>query len=312
MRITRDNIYNQFVPGIEPRACCPSGERVTFETLDALFGMGREIFFQAGKYPAGFSHVRANPGTGPLWVEGALPGDVLEVLIHDIRCEGKGFFILPNSGPAGPGTIGGREFVEFEALESGELLEVRSGRRFPASPMIGVIGTASIGERPWFTTECGDHGGNMDNNAICAGACVYLPVFTEGGLLGIGDVHAAMGDGEVFGQGVEICAEVDVTVTVRKDMNIKRPFVLTDNAVSAAAAALTMEEASRLCVEDMRVILENHYGLTSLDAAMAIALFGDLKVCQIVNAQKSMRMELPLKKLSRFFREPVQCCENAI
>ena len=300
MVIPKNHTYNQFVPGIPPRAFCLSGDFVTFETQDALFGIGREAFFHADKYPPGFVNVRANPITGPLWINEAMPGDVLEVKIHDIRCIGRGFFAIPNDGAAGHNTIDGREFIEFEMSNSKELIEVKSGRCFEANPMIGVIGLASKGEKPCFSTECGDYGGNMDNNALRPRAAVYLPVNVNGALLGMGDVHAAMGDGEVFGQGVEISAEIDVTVTVFKNINIKRPFVLYDDTVSVMAAADSMEAASHLCVADMRHILTERYGLTPIDAAMAIALYGDMKVCQIVNAQKSMRMELPLNKLKLF------------
>ena len=300
MRITKDSIYNQFVPDIEPGAFCQSGQQVTFETVDALFGMSREIFFCADKYPLSFTHVRANPITGPLYVEGAKPGNVLEVKIYGIKCIGKGYFVVPNRGTPNSCTVNGQEYVEFEMLESGEMLEISTGRRFPASPMIGVIGTASKDGRPWFATETGNHGGNMDNNIVRPGATIFLPVFVEGGLLGIGDVHSAMGDGEVFGQGVEICAEADVMVTVRKDITINRPFIMTDTVISSVASADNMEEASRLCVEDMRYILEAHYNMTPSDAAMAIALYGDLKVCQIVNSQKTMRLELEFNSLALF------------
>ena len=300
MRITRDKTYNQFVPGIERQAACKSGDRVVFEVRDALFGMGRETFFQADAWPVGFSQVRANPCTGPLFVEGALPGDALEVKIHSVKCVGNGFFVVPNSGDAGPNTINKREYVEFETLDSGDLLEVNGKRVFSARPMIGVVGTATKGSKPWFATDAGDHGGNMDNNAIQAGAAVYLPVFIEGGYLGMGDVHAAMGDGEAFGQGVEIAADIEATITVVKDMNIKRPFVLTDDTLSVMAAADTMESACRLCVDDMSGLLAARYGLSPLDAAMAIALYGDLKVCQIVNAQKTMRMEMAIRRIEQF------------
>ena len=300
MRITNESIYNQFTPDIKPQAFCESGQQITFETVDALFGMSREIFFCADKFPKGFTNERANPATGPLYIEGAKPGDVIEVKINRIKCIGKGYFVVPNRGTPNANTVNGREYIEIEMLESGEMLELSTGRRFPARPMIGVIGTASNDGRPWFATETGSHGGNMDNNIVRSEATILFPVFVEGGLLGIGDVHAAMGDGEVFGQGVEVCAEVDVTVTVRKDIRINRPFIMYDTFISSVASADSMEEASRLCIEDMRDVLETIYKMTPSDAAMAIALYGDLKVCQIVNSQKTMRLELELKSLALF------------
>ena len=296
MRIKRDKIYHNFVPGVEPVAKCVSGTQVIFETQDALFGMGKEEFFNGDNYPENYFHRNANPTTGPLWIESAMPGDTLEIEIHRISCLGKGFFVVPNGGFGGPNTKNGREYVEFQMDESGGLHEIGSERCFPAYPMIGVIGTASKGDKNWFSTECGDHGGNMDNNAVREGATVFLPVFVEGALLGMGDIHAAMGDGEVFGQGVEIEADIEVTVKLHKNMEINRPYTRFGNILSAMAAADTLDEAARLCVEDMKTLLESIYLLSSLDAAMVIALYGNLKVCQMVNAQKSMRMEIDLEK----------------
>ena len=303
MRITRDKVYHNFVSRVEPVARCVPGTRVIFETQDALFGMSKEEFFNGDDYPKNFFHGKANPATGPLWIEGAMPGDTLEVEIHRISCVGNGFFVVPNRGSSGSNTKNGREYVEFQIEEPGVLREITSRRCFPADPMIGVIGTASKEDKDWFSTECGDHGGNMDNNAVRAGATVFLPVFSEGGLLGMGDVHAAMGDGEVFGQGVEIKADIEVTVKLHKNMNINRPYTRFGNLLSVMAAADTLEEAARLCVEDMRTILESLYFLSSLDAAMLIALYGDLRVCQMVNAQKSMRMEIDMGKAGFAIKE---------
>jgi amidase len=294
MRITRDKTYNQFVLGVEPCAKISSGDRLTVETLDALFGKSVEA--RDGKIASGYIFAHANPATGPIYVNGAMPGDTLEVEIHDIKLVGSGFLNIPNSGTPNDNTYNGKDYVEVEVLPDGNLRVLYNNKIFPARPMIGVIGTAASSESFsgyfGFSVETGDHGGNMDNNAIIAGVKVYLPVFVEGALLGIGDIHGVMGDGEVFGQGVEICADVDITVTVKKDMKINRPLVISDESVSTAASADTMEKATELAISDMRFILETHDGLTPVDAALAIAFYGNLRVCQIVNPQKSMRMEV--------------------
>ena len=292
MRITRDKIYNQFVAGIEPCASISSGQRLIVETLDALFG--KSIDDRDGKLPKGYTKTHANPATGPIYVEGAMPGDTLEIEIHDIKLIGKGFLNIPNGGAPTDNTYNGRDYVEVEVLSDGKLHVLYNDKIFSARPMIGVIGTAASKDSPgnWFSVETGDHGGNIDNNAITAGIKLYLPVFVEGALLGLGDIHGLMGDGEVFGQGVEICADVDITVNLKKDMKINRPLVISDEFISTAASADTMEEASELAISDMRYILETYYNMTPVDAALAIAFYGNLRVCQIVNPQKSMRMEI--------------------
>jgi amidase len=298
MRITRDKIYNQFLPEITPCATVSSGDRLTLETLDALFG--RSADDRDGKLEREYVNSHANPATGPIYVKGAVPGDTLEIEIHDIKLVGRGFLNVPNSGAPTANTYNGREYIEVDALPGGRLCVLYNNKIFPARPMIGVIGVAACQRGRWFTTEAGDHGGNMDNNAVTAGAKVYLPVFSEGALFGIGDIHGIMGDGEVFGQGVEICADVDITVTVIKDMKIKRPLVVSKDFISTAASAETMEKAGDLAISDMRYILEAYHGLRAAEAALAIALYGDLRVCQIVNAQKTMRMEIKKDVIDMF------------
>lgn len=300
MRITRDKIYNQFVLGVEPCISINSGDRLVVETLDALFG--KSIENRDGKLAGGYVHTHANPATGPIYVNGAVAEDTLEIEIHDIKLVGKGFLNVPNGGTPTANTYNGYEYVEVEALSDGKLRVLYNNKVFPARPMIGVIGTAASPKTygGHFSVEIGNHGGNMDNNAITAGVKVYLPVFVEGALLGIGDIHAVMGDGEVFGQGVEICADIDITVRVRKDMKINRPLVISDEFISTTASADTMETAGELAISDMRYILETYHGLSSVDAALAIAFYGNLRVCQVVNPQKSMRMEIRKDMLNLF------------
>ena len=299
MTITRDKIYNRFLPEILPCAEISPGDRLTLETLDALFG--RSVDDRDGKLERDYVTSHANPATGPIYVKGAMPKDTLEIEIHDIRLVGKGFLNIPNSGAPAANTYNKRDYIEAEALPDGNLRIVHNGKILPAKPMIGVIGVAAYAKNSGgnLTVEAGDHGGNMDNNAITAGAAVYLPVFVEGALLGIGDIHGIMGDGEVFGQGVEICADVDITVRVNKAMKINRPLVISKEIISTAASAETMEKASDLAISDMRYILETYHGLSPADAALAIALYGDLRVCQIVNPQKTMRMEIKKEVIAR-------------
>jgi amidase len=99
-----------------------------------------------------------------------------------------------------------------------------------------------------------------------------------------------MGDGEIFDQGMEMCADVDITVKVRKDMKISRPLVISDDIISTTATAATIEEASALAVSDMRYILETYYNMSHVDAGLIIGFYGDLRVCQLIN--KTMRMEI--------------------
>ena len=298
MRINRGRVFNQFIKSVPPCAVIESGARLTVETQDALFGCAEAV--RDGRIAHEECRTRANPATGPLYIKDARPGDVLEVRIHEIRLVGKGVLNVPNTGTPTAHTYNGYEYIEAEALVGGCLRVLASGKAVPAFPMIGVIGTAADADAGHYAVEAGDYGGNMDNPAIRAGAVVYLPVFVAGGLLGLGDVHGVMGEGEVFGQGLEMASEVDITVVLRKDMCIKRPLVETSECLSAAASAETMEQASDWAVRDMLDILQDMHGLTPAQAAAAIAFYGDLRVCQVVNAQKTMRMEIRKKYIPLF------------
>jgi len=295
MRITRDSekVYYDFLSGIEPRISISSGDRLTVETFDAAGGMFLE----------GWVYVRPNPATGPIYINGAMPGDTLEVEIHDIKLVGTGYMHIPHAkdGISTKFTRNGHEFIKAEATLGGKLRVLNNdGKILPANPMIGVIGVAASPDSGNYpSTGAGDYGGNMDNSAIKAGVKVYLPVFVEGALLGIGDIHGAMGDGEIFDQGMEMCADVDITVSVRKDMKINRPLVISDDIISTTATAATIEEASALAVSDMRYILQTYYNLSHVDAGLMIGFYGDLRVCTLVG-NKTMRMEIKKIILSEF------------
>ena len=295
MRITRNSekVYYQFLPNSEPRISISSGDRVTVETFDAAGGM----------FMDGWVYVRPNPVTGPVYVNGAMPGDTLEVEIHAIKLVGTGYMHIPNTkdGISTNFTKNGHEFIKAEATPDGNLRVLNNdGKILPANPMIGVIGVAvasgSAGE--YYSTGAGDYGGNMDNSGIKAGVKVYMPVFIEGALLGIGDVHGAMGDGEIFDQGMEMCADVDITVRVRKDMKVNRPLVISDDIISTTATAATVEEASALAVSDMRYILETQYNLSHVDAGLVVGFYGNLRVCELAN--KTMRLEIKQDILREF------------
>ncbi|MCL2361079.1 MAG: acetamidase/formamidase family protein [Defluviitaleaceae bacterium] len=293
MRIKRerDKNYYSFRSEIVPNYSIKSGDRLIVETFDAAGGMFME----------GWEYVRPNPVSGPFYVKGAMPGDTLEIEVHDIKLVGTGYMHIPNPGEPTKYTRNGHEFVKAEAMPDGNLRVINNdGLLLPSSPMVGVIGVAVPPdlEGDFYSTDAGNHGGNMDNMLIKPGAKVYLPVYNEGALLGIGDAHGIMGDGEIFDQGMEMCADIDITVTVRKDMKISRPLVISEDIIATTATAETVEEACNLTVSDMRYILETYYGLSHVDAGLVIGFYGNLRICQIVN--KTMRMEIPREAIKRF------------
>lgn len=157
--------------------------------------------------------------------------------------------------------------------------------------MVGVIGTAPKDEAVNTGTP-GDHGGNLDTTLIAEGATLYLPVNVEGALLAMGDCHAAMGDGEVMGSGVEIPADITVTVDVLKDADLPLPFVENDNVVATLASNESMEEATKQALLNMSTFIQSKTKLNANQAGMLLSAAGNVKTGQIVNPKYTMRVEL--------------------
>ena len=139
--------------------------------------------------------------------------------------------------------------------------------------MIGVIGVAPAGA-PVPCGSPGAHGGNMDTSLIGEGAVVYLPVAAPGALLAAGDLHAAMGDGEICGTGVEVAGSVTLRVDVRRDLELVNPVVETAEVVATIASAETLDEAADLATRDMADLLMRGSASPSRDATMLMSAAG--------------------------------------
>ncbi len=285
LRISKNNHIHRMSAQNKPCATIQSGERIVLETWDALEGRSREYF--DNKTPHSEVFPNANPATGPVYVEGAQPGDALEVEIHNIILQDEGYLTL--SGDFISDGAGSEDVYAAVKVRNGMLHY--NGMSLPAQPMIGVIGTASL-EDMWCQ-ETGDHGGNMDCSIIGVGSRVLLPVYVEGGLLSAGDVHAAMGDGEVLYQGVEIGADIEMTVRVIKKSGIIRPVVINSSVVACIASDKDINLACHKAITDMKRYLVCNEGIDSENAVFLTGLYGNLRFCQVANPQKTVRMEIP-------------------
>lgn len=127
---------------------------------------------------------------------------------------------------------------------------------------------------------------------IKEGVSLYLPVNVEGGLLAMGDLHAAMGDGEVMGAGLEIAGEVTVEVEVLKDFDFKLPLIETEDKWMTLGSRKTMEESSDLAINNMVDLIVKKTDFNVHQAGMLLSIAGDLRVCQIVDPNMTMRMEI--------------------
>ena len=145
------------------------------------------------------------------------------------------------------------------------------GISFPVEPMIGVLGVSPSGGE----VSCelpGDHGGNMDTNEIKEGSKVYLPIYIEGGLFAIGDLHAAMGDGELSGMAIEIGGRVELSMAKVDAKGVMMPIVETKDEYLIISSEKQFEEASKKGIHYATKLLQNHLKLRFEDAYRLLAL----------------------------------------
>jgi amidase len=166
--------------------------------------------------------------------------------------------------------------------------------RLPANPMIGVIGVAPA-EGTICNSTPGPHGGNLDTIDVRAGCRVCLKAQVPGALVGLGDVHACQGDGEVAGQGIEIAADVVLKIDVEPDpLPTENPYTILGDRLSAIASAETFEECIHAAVDDMVRIVSAKMGMDAAEARRLISLTGDVRISQIVNPLMTARVVMPI------------------
>jgi amidase len=286
LRISRSNKIPTFSSEHPPVAHCQNGDTVIFETNDCFDGAVSPDGVRDWEGKAQGKYM-GNHATGPLYVEGAMPGDALCVEILDIQTRGWGAMGC-GFGEAGFLNIPGEYETRAFNFEDG-FVKI-GGKQLPIEPMIGVIGVAPAGEGiSTYTPDA--HGGNMDCSRIVVGSRILFPVAVPGALLAMGDLHALMGDGEVFQYGLETSGEVTVRVSVIKDTGICQPILYQDGKVMVIASAKTYDEAIQLAVESMFNLLISH-GWDRTEAGMLMSMKCNLAICQTVDPQVTVRAML--------------------
>jgi amidase len=213
--------------------------------------------------------------TGPVYVGGTEPGDTLSIEVLDIT---------PSLGYGWIVATPGRAMLKNRVDEwRRRKVQIDGGRvwfndkiALPYAPMIGRMGVAPGGESK-SCNSVGPFGGAMSNIAIRPGAKVLLPVFEEGALLTIEDVHAAMGDGESASSAVEMSAEVILRCDVSTVLQVDRPVVLTQDTLMTTGEGDTMEAASHMAVNEMARLLMYKLDLDPIDAAMLVSAAVDAR-----------------------------------
>jgi amidase len=279
-RLGRDEVVWAFGPEMTPALEVEPGVVITLETNDCFTG---QIETEADLVTE-IDLNRINGATGPIAVRGAEPGDSLVVELLDVRPGLRGFAaLIPGSGSL----IDRVESPLTQVFQvDGDTIHMNERISFPARPMVGVIGVATDGD-VISNGFAGEHGGNLDNHLHGPGATVYLPVRQPGGQLAIGDMHAAMGDGEVCFTGVEIAGEVTIRVGVLKGKQGRWPVTeLADRWVVHGVAGADVREAIDLAVEEGARFLVDQWGFTMEEAFIFLSVACDANICQACRPQE--------------------------
>jgi len=227
-----------------------------------------------------------NPVTGPIYIEEAKLGDTLIVEILDIR--------IPEIGvtTASPDSGALKGLVEISEIKT-KFLKIRKGKvvfetskgskvEIPVKPFIGTIGVSPEIETISTTTP-GRHGGNMDCPDICPGNKLYLPVFREGALFSLGNVHAIQGDGKICGTALEVSAHIKLKFDLIRDKKVDWPRVESPEKIMTICSDKPLEDAAKLAFMELIKWMKSDYNFGEIDAYMLLSLAAKLNVAQIVN-----------------------------
>lgn len=241
-----------------------AGDLIVFETDDTAYAQ-MEQHRDLSKVTA-----TLNPVTGPVHVEGAEPGDVLTVTIHDIELSAQGWSVyIPGAG-ALTQRMGEEFFVRRVPVADGvaQLTETIS---CAVEPMIGCIGVAAAAGPMSSVMPSYRTGGNMDLTDACPGSIVHLPVEVPGALLGIGDIHAVMSRGESSFVAIEIAGRATVSVDLVKQSPLRTPRIETPRDWVCVGLGDPVQESIQVAYEEMFDLLVTDSGFTPEDAYVVMS-----------------------------------------
>jgi acetamidase/formamidase len=270
------------------------GDTVTAHTVDFAGGQITRESTAADVMALDFDQIY--PLAGPIYVRGAQPGDALAIEIRGFELPEWGYAcIIPGFGLLPEGEFTEPVLRHFDLTEPGERTTLCPGVRIPIQPFCGTMGVPQEGmvNVPVPPPHAG--GGNIDLRHITAGSTLYLTVGGEGGLLSLGDAHAAQGDGEVAISGIECAMSSTISIEIVRGAGIPAPQIkrpagsLTPAADHAGWYATTgvepdLMEASRAAVRAMIDHLVRERSVSREDAYILCSLAGDLKITEVVDS----------------------------
>lgn len=279
--LTKDQTHNKFSSAIPPILRVTSGaviEAFTEDASDEQFDLNSGM---ADLDSLDFEPI--HPITGPVYVEGAMPGDVLKVTLHEVEVGDWGWnAIVPGFGFLAD-TLPGKYIRIYELGPEKEYVQFNDKIRIPIRPFPGVMGVAPATDEMLSTIPPRANGGNMDDPNLTEGTIVYFPVFVEGGLFSIGDGHATQGLGEVCGTAIEAPLRIVYEIELIKERSIQEPQYETEAYYATTGFAPTIDEAAKKATLYMIEYLEAEHGLSTEEAYALCSLAGDLKIAEVVD-----------------------------
>jgi acetamidase/formamidase len=303
VRVTPSTVeWGHFAADAKPVLTVKSGDVVTMDTICGI----PEMLERLGVAPEDpiremkqmYAEVKdRGPGphflTGPVAIEGAMPGDVLEVEILDIRLRSPyGWMMIEPGAGALPEEFPYLREKLVPLDQRNNVAEFAPGIRIPVRPFFGNLGVAP----PEGRLDSGPpsyNAGNLDNKWLVAGTKLYIPVHVPGALFAVGDGHAAQGDGEVCLTAIETNLTGVFRFTVRKDMKLRWPRAETPTHFITIGLHESLDEAARRATKEMIDYLVTARGLSRDDAYMLTSAAVDLHVTEVVDGVKGVHATLP-------------------
>lgn len=292
--------WGWFDAAMAPALTIASGDTVTVETCS---GAPEDLPGEGYHIPPELLDIHARserrmPGhllTGPVAVDGAEPGDVLEIRLLDIKLrQDWGYTKVRPLAGALPEDFDEPDRMTVDLDAERNIGRLPWGTELPLRPFFGVIGVAPPpGWGAISTIQPRKNGGNLDNKELIAGTTLYLPVWTEGGKLSLGDGHGVQGDGEVCVTAIETALEGTVEVHLRKDLSWDYPRAETPDARITMGMNADLDSAASHALRQMIDWIVDTSNLSRSQAFMLMSLAADVRVTQLVNQEKGIHVVLP-------------------
>jgi acetamidase/formamidase len=275
-----------------PVARVAPGETVEFHPLDSS---GGQLTMKSTVADiAGLDFARVNPVAGPVFVEGAEPGDAIKVTLLSFTPSGWGWTAnIPGFGLlADQFTEPALHIWKYDAATLAPAM-YGPGGRVPLKPFCGTIGLAPAEPGQHSIVPPRRMGGNMDIRDLGAGTILYLPVEVKGGLFSVGDTHATQGDGEVCGTAIESPCSLAARFELEKNANLPFPRFTTPGPVArhfdgkgyeaTTGIAPDLMAAVKAAVSGMIDLLTRRHRMSAIDAYMLCSVCGDLRISEVVD-----------------------------